>query len=133
MARGIKSAGAVLQSHLSSMTGAPSSIIHDNVDTSRPAELYLTTHVLDVTTDYPIDGEDPKYTGLFQVSVFGVKNAGAGAALDMADLIAARFGAWSSIYSADISVWTRDVTIAAPYVDDGRYIVPITIEFYSYS
>lgn len=121
--------------------GTSSIPIHfENVtNTSHPDELYVETFLLPATPAKLTLGQNPekRHPGVYQVSINGVKNTGYADAYDLADsLIDSLEG--SILTHGDHKIRIDQAYVTPPISSEGdseigRYILPLTINYYSYS
>jgi hypothetical protein len=107
-------------------------VVHEN-ESLTPANgaTYLRAYLLPATTDAPdLAGALRTYRGVFQISVTCPINTGAGAALGIADELAALFVVNARLTSGAITVQQiTPCSIAPALQDETHYIVPVSFQF----
>jgi hypothetical protein len=107
-------------------------VSYENVPyTPTTGATFLRAYVLPATTDAPdLAGTLRTYRGVFQISVTCPINTGAGAALGIADELAALFVVNARLTSGAITVQQiTPCSIAPALQDETHYIVPVSFQY----
>lgn len=107
-------------------------VAYENVPfTPTSGETYLKAYLLPATTAAPdLAGTVTTYRGVFQVSVVVPINKGAGAALGIADELAALFVVNARLTASGFTVQQIAPCSVAPALqDDTNYIVPVSFQY----
>lgn len=159
MATAYSNIQATLNYHLSQMSGLPTVVQWENTIVTPPDDdLYLRTFFLPANPDFPFVGSDGlNYEhGIFQIDVLGLKGSGWGAVTATVDDLVAYFyrdkiityGAYYLVMqgvqitmqgddvtmggSGDITVYIERCYPMRGSIEDDRYKVPVSIDYYGY-
>lgn len=106
-------------------------VAYENAPFTAPAGVYLRAFVLPAdTVSDDLAGVLTTYRGIFQVSVVAPINTGPGAALGIADELAALFVMNARLTVSGLTVQQSTPCSIAPALQDAtNYIVPVSFQF----
>lgn len=109
----------------------PLQVAYENTPFDAPAVLYLRANLLPATTTSDdLAGALTTYRGVFQINVVAPINAGPGAALTVADQLAALFLVNARLTVSGMTVQqVTPCSIAPALQSDTSYIVPVSFQY----
>ena len=110
--------------------GTPLTVAWENRPFTKPAGAYLKAFLLPATTDAPdLAGALRTYRGVFQVSVVAPINTGPGAAMGIADELAALFVVNARLTNTVTVQQITPCSIAPALQTESEYIVPVSFTY----
>lgn len=127
---------SALETHLAALTPALATA-YENGKFNPPAATvpYQRVYLLPGTPENPTLGDGYyRQIGIFQISLIYPLKAGPGAAAARAELLRTHFKRGTSMTFGGATVIVRRTPgIAAGFPDNDRYVVPVTIDWYSHT
>lgn len=123
---------AAFESRLAAWAAARALLVAwENVPFTEPTAIYLRAAVLPApTSSGDLAGSHRAYRGVFQVSVVAPTNVGAGAAVALADELAAHFPVNLQLTAAGVTVSVlTPASAAAGLQSETRYTVPVSLQY----